>query len=251
MRALDDTTHRPWPLPPGPWIMAQSWHDLLFAHWPMAPETLRGKLPSGARAGHLLRDGVAGHRPLPDERRAAAGHAPLPRALGIPRAQRADVCHVRGETRRVVLSLDAGSWLAVAVARAWFRLPYYSARMSCTRDAEDVVYTSLRTQAGTPRAQLAARYRPRGDCPGLDRHARALADRALLPLRAVPAWRGDAADIDHPPWPLQPAEAVFEKNTMAQANGIELPASAPLLHFARRQDVVVWAPQRATSPQTT
>ena len=27
--------HRPWPLPAGPWQMRQSWHDLLFAHWPV------------------------------------------------------------------------------------------------------------------------------------------------------------------------------------------------------------------------
>jgi hypothetical protein len=31
-------------------------------------------------------------------------------------------------------------------------------------------------------------------------------------------------------------------NTMADAAGIRLPAIAPLLHFARRQDAVAWAP---------
>jgi len=38
---LRDVAHRPWPRPAGPWVMTQSWHDLLFAHWPVDAETLR------------------------------------------------------------------------------------------------------------------------------------------------------------------------------------------------------------------
>src|SRR3954463_3011927 len=37
--------HRPWPLPGGPWIMQQIWNDLLFAHWPIAPEIMRPLVP--------------------------------------------------------------------------------------------------------------------------------------------------------------------------------------------------------------
>ena len=48
------------------------------------------------------------------------------------------------------------------------------------------------------------------------------------------------ADIQHPPWPLQPAEADFELNTMAEPYGIELDSPAALLDFARRQDVLIW-----------
>src|SRR3989442_748552 len=42
---LDRTVHRPWPLPARPWIMAQSWHDLLFAHWPVDAAMLRAHIP--------------------------------------------------------------------------------------------------------------------------------------------------------------------------------------------------------------
>src|SRR5256885_10537792 len=44
--ALKSTHHRPWPVPTGPWIMQQIWNDLLFAHWPLPPETLRPLVPS-------------------------------------------------------------------------------------------------------------------------------------------------------------------------------------------------------------
>ena len=47
------------------------------------------------------------------------------------------------------------------------------------------------------------------------------------------------AEIHHEPWPLQPAEAEIEENTMPPS-GIELLDEAPLLHFSARQDVVIW-----------
>ena len=51
-------------------------------------------------------------------------------------------------------------------------------------------------------------------------------------------------EIHHPPWALQSAEAQFTRNTMTDAAGVKLPSQEPLLHFARRQDMVAWAPHR-------
>ena len=46
MRMLDATSHRPWPLPKYPWALYMRWHDLLFLHWPVRPESLRSLIPS-------------------------------------------------------------------------------------------------------------------------------------------------------------------------------------------------------------
>jgi hypothetical protein len=51
-------------------------------------------------------------------------------------------------------------------------------------------------------------------------------------------------DIHHPPWPLQDASAEISVNTMARAAGIALPDTKPLLHFARRLDVLIWPMRR-------
>lgn len=52
------------------------------------------------------------------------------------------------------------------------------------------------------------------------------------------------ADIHHPPWPLQVAEAEIELNTMPP-DGLQPPAKQaarePLFHYAERQDVLIWA----------
>jgi len=51
------------------------------------------------------------------------------------------------------------------------------------------------------------------------------------------------AEIHHPPWLLQAAETRITLNTMAP-RGVELPATPLLLHFARRQDVLIWLSRR-------
>src|SRR5215204_1340935 len=42
---VNHTSHRLWPPPSTPWIMRQTWYDLLFAHWPISPEVMRRFVP--------------------------------------------------------------------------------------------------------------------------------------------------------------------------------------------------------------
>jgi uncharacterized protein YqjF (DUF2071 family) len=233
--------------------MAQRWHDLLFAHWPIAPEALREMVPDALELDTFLGTAWLGIIPFRMSGVRLRGTVTLPWLSAFPELNVRTYVTFRNNPGVWFLSLDAARWLAVAGARAWFHLPYFHARMRCSRDGEDV-YTSDRTHAGAPRAEFSARYGPRGEVfqarPGTLEHW--LSERYRLYALSR---RGEvlSADIDHRPWPLQPAVAVLEKNTMARAQGIELPACAPLLHFARRQDVRVWPPrpQSLTSPHTT
>jgi len=221
--------------------MAQIWHDLLFAHWPLAPETLRGKLPSELDLDTFHGTAWLGIVPFRMSGVRLRGTAPFPGLSAFPEVNART--YVRHAERPGVwfLSLDAASWLAVAVARAWFRLPYFRARMSCTRDKEDVEYSSVRTHAGAPRAELVGRYGPRGETirarPGTLEHW--LTERYCL-YAADARGRLYRGEIHHHPWPLQPAEVDIMTNTMAQGHGIQLPDLLPLLHYARRLDVALW-----------
>jgi uncharacterized protein YqjF (DUF2071 family) len=51
-------------------------------------------------------------------------------------------------------------------------------------------------------------------------------------------------EIHHRPWSLQVARATITTNTMAAGSHLALIGDPALLHFARRQDVVAWAPNR-------
>ncbi len=70
-----------------------------------------------------------------------------------------------------------------------------------------------------------------------------LTDRRVL-FAVDASGRVLSARVGHAAWPLQPAEAEFRLNTMAEAHGLRLPVDPPLLHFARRVDVRGWWPRR-------
>ncbi|QDU67900.1 hypothetical protein Pla86_29880 [Planctomycetes bacterium Pla86] len=48
------------------------------------------------------------------------------------------------------------------------------------------------------------------------------------------------SEIHHEPWPLQVGEAEVLVNLTTSQIGLQLPDTAPLVHFARRLDVVAW-----------
>jgi uncharacterized protein YqjF (DUF2071 family) len=137
-------------------------------------------------------------------------------------------------------SLDAANPLAVLGARTAFRLPYYNAEMKLTEQGERIHYTSHRTHHGAPPADFAGSYGPVGEIyhsefGTLDHW---LTERYCL--YTIKGERPFRAEIHHLPWPLQPASAELSVNTVAAAAGITLPNQPPLLHFAKRVDMVNW-----------
>lgn len=143
------------------------------------------------------------------------------------------------------LSLDAASRLAVLAARLVYHLPYYHATMSVTPEGHGFRYMSRRTDPRGAPAELRVRYGPAGplfrpDPGSLDYF---LVERYCL-YATTPGAGLYRADIHHAPWPLQPATAVFDANTMVEAAGLRLPPTGPVLHFAKRLDVVAGPPRR-------
>ena len=238
---LPDAGHRPWPLPHRPWVLAMQWHDLLFMHWPLPAAVLRPYIPSalvletfdGAAWLGIVPFRMAGTRPrfVP----------PLPWVSAFPELNVRTYVTAEGKPGVWFFSLDASNPLAVRGARALFHLPYYDAIMQVEHDGSVVRYTSTRTHRRAPGATFAGRYRPSGPVlyAAADSLDYWLTERYCLYAadRRGRVWRGN---IHHARWPLQPAEADIECNTMADQLQLRLPSGAPLLHFARRLDVVAW-----------
>ena len=226
--------------------MRMRWVDLLFAHWPMPVETLRPLVPPGLELDTFDGQAWVGIVPFRMED-VAPRFLPACRRLGAFPELNVRTYVRRGKRRGVwFLSLDAASPFAVEGARAAFHLPYFRARMSSETEAGWVDYRSERVDGRGPAARFEGRYRPIGPvepaAPGS--LAAFLTDRrGLYAVDAAGALSWTA--IRHDPWPLQPAEAEIRVETMAAAHGIQLPAVPPLLHFAKRLDVVAWWPRPA------
>jgi uncharacterized protein YqjF (DUF2071 family) len=239
---LPPADHRPWPLPDEPWIMAQTWNDLLFAHWPLPPEAVAPRLPATLALDTF--DGQAWIAVTPFTLTALRLRG-IPFVPGVADFFEINVrTYVRRDGKPGVFffSLDAGSALAVAAARRLYALPYHHADFAVTREGERIRY-ACRRRGATP-AIFEAEYEPAGEpAPGgADAREAWLTERYCL--YAVDATHAVyRAEIHHAPWPLQRARAEIRTNTMAAASGFSLPDRAPLVHFARRLDVLVWRPE--------
>lgn len=242
---IDQTEHRPWPLPPGPWIMTQRWCDLLFAHWPIAVEVMQPLIPPALRLDTF--DGEAWISIVPF-RMVDVRPRLLPALPGLSHFLELNLrtyvrsrCTEQPKPGVFFFSLEAANPVAVALARRFFRLPYFNAHMRMLDDSRTVHYVSRRTHDDAPNATFAGRYRPVGPVaraqPGTLEHW--LTERYCF-YSVDGTGRAYRGEIHHLPWPIQPAEAEIEMNTLTQAAGLALPARPPLLHFARRLDILAW-----------
>ena len=238
---LSDSSHRPWPMRDSPWIMTQTWHDLLFAHWPIDADALRRHVP--ARFQLDLHDGRAwlGIVPFYMTNVAPRFVPAVPGLSAFPELNVRTYVRVGEKPGVFFFSLDAGNPLAVRTARGLLNLPYYTAAMQVDVRDGSVHYSSRRR--ATP-AEFVGVYRPTAEARSpeigsldyflTERYCLFAVDRQSRPYRL---------EIHHPRWRLHPAAADISVNTMADAAGIALPPSPPLLHFSARQDTVVWSPE--------
>src|SRR5919109_427373 len=238
--SLRETAHRPWPLPPGSWRMGQTWEDLLFAHWRVDADALRPLVPEALRLH--THDGAAwlGITPFKISALRLRGTLPLPRVSSFLELNVRTYVTAGGKPGIWFFSLDASSQLAVEAARRIYKLPYFRARISADRWDGWIEFDSSRADSGSAPLVFSAHYRPAGDeltaQPGSLEEF--LTERYCL-YAVDDRGRLHRAEIHHSPWPLRPAEARIELNTMAP-DDLELPDERPLLHFAAVQDVVVW-----------
>lgn len=246
--ALADTAHRPFPLPRGRWVMGQSWLDLLFVHWPLPAATLRPLVPAGIPIDTFDGKAWIGVTPFEIVGAHLRSVSPLPWMSRFPELNVRTYTTIGGRPGIWLFSLDAASRAAVVAARRTYRLPYRHASMAISRAGRRIGY---RSRARSVPATFVATYEPAGPptAPAAGTLEHFLTERyCLYTLDARRRLR--RADIHHRPWSLQPARAEVVENTMTEPLGIQLPADGPLLHFAARQDVLIW-PLRVVPAERT
>ena len=241
MDILEDVRHRPWPVPDDPWILKQAWNDLLFSHWPVARDRLREHVPAFLELDRFDNEAWVSVTPFRLSDLSPRGIPALPVISSFDEINvRTYVVH-DGMPGIYFFSLDANSAMAVGGASTLFHLPYYLADIRVEDDRGRISYHSSRRRG--EQAEFMARYSPAGALfepqPGTIEYF--LTERYCLYTQDAAA-HGYRVEVHHAPWQLQNAEAEISVNTMVDAAGLRLPSMVPLLHYARRMDVITWAP---------
>jgi uncharacterized protein YqjF (DUF2071 family) len=231
--ALEETEHRPWPVPDRPWVIAQTWDDLLFVHYRVPVEKLRPLVPDGLEVQDHSGSGWLSVTPFVVIASRARGLLPLPKVSSFYELNVRTYVTRDDKPGIWFFSLDASSQLAVEAARRLYRLPYFRADISVRRRGEELLYDCSR---GDGKAFSAA-YRPVDESfnagPGsLDDF---LTERYCL--YAEHDGRLYRADIHHRPWPLQPGQARIDLNTMPP---LKVSQDDPFVHYSAQQDVLIW-----------
>lgn len=248
MKLLETVEHRPWPLPAGPWVMTQTWHDLLFAHWPVDPDAVQPLVPQGVEVDTcdgkawlglvVFRLSAVRLRFLPQ----------VPLVASFPEINVRTYVTSNGKPGVQFLSLDVQNPVVTAIGKNWFRLAYHNARVRFRKRGDRVQFECRRKESHGAPAAFSAAYEP--SSPQFtarqgtlehwltERYCYYASDRQGRTFRC---------EIHHPPWPLHPATANITENTMALSHGIELPATEPLLHYARQMRALLWWPRIVTS----
>lgn len=240
MNLLHVTEHRPFPLPSAPWIMTQTWHHLLFAHWPVSAAYIKEFTPSPLTVDTLDGCAWAGIVPFDMSNIHLRGIPPIPGTSRFPEINvRTYVTH-RGKPGVFFFSLDAAHLLAVIAARKVLSLPYYQARIHVQQTGDDVLYHSQRIHRPSYPASFQARYAPTSDTfyASPDSLEQWLTERyCLYTYDDRYLYRGD---IHHLPWKLQHAHAEITQNSMFSPLRFPLMSDQPLFHYAKKQKVLIW-----------
>lgn len=242
-RLLEERDHRPWALPRSQWLIGQTWETLLFAHWRLPPDALRPLVPPELPIDTFDGSAWLGVTPFRVATHRVRATPHIPGLTSFPEVNVRTYTTIEDKPGIYFLSLDAASRLAVASARRVYRLPYFRARMQKHHRQGAIEFRSERVSSDGPPADLDLHYQPSGPpqaaAPGsLEAF---LAERYCL-YTLDERRRMHRADIHHPPWPLQSAEADWRHNSMTGGLGLELPDGEALLHFSARQDVLIWPP---------
>lgn len=233
--------------PDQPVLLHQNWHHLLFLHWEVPAAELQRLIPPELTIDTFEGKAYVGVVPftLTDVR--AVGTPPLPWISNFHEVNVRTYVHHNGREPGVwFFSLDASSSIAVAAARAVYKLPYFHSEIDFTEKKAPIPTLDFTSQRNDPQGTMPAtsrfRYEP---MEGIVTHASPGTIEHFLIERYV-LYTTDSnhrlyrARVHHQPYPVQRADVLDYEETLIWAAGIKRSGAVPLRHYARGLNVKVY-----------
>jgi uncharacterized protein YqjF (DUF2071 family) len=233
--------------PDQPVLLHQNWHHLLFLHWEVPAAELQRMIPPELTIDTLDGNAYVGLVPFTMTGVRPVLTPPLPWVSNFHEVNVRTYVHRDGRDPGVwFFSLDASSAIAVAAARAAYKLPYFHANIDFTASHGPIPTVSFGSKRDDPNGPQPAhgrlRYQPmdgivQAASPGTIEHF--LVERYILYTTDADR-RLYRARVHHQPYPLQRAEILELDETLIWAAGIKRSEAIPLRHYAAEVNVKVY-----------
>ena len=234
--------------PDAPVLLHQNWHHLLFLHWEVPAAELQRMIPPQLTIDTFEGNAYVGLVPFTMTGVRPVLTPPLPWVSSFHEVNVRTYVHRDGREPGVwFFSLDASSSIAVAAARAAYKLPYFHSEIEFAASADPrpiIDFTSQRDDPrGTKPANARLRYQPMEGIvahasPGTIEHF--LIERYIL-YTIDSEHRLYRARVHHQPYPVNRAEILELDETLVWASGIRRSEDIPLRHYAREVNVKIYA----------
>ncbi len=227
-------------------LMRQRWDDVSFLHWDVDPEAAQALLPPGLDIDTF--DGRAWVGLVPFQMRGISptGLPAVPYLGTFPETNVRTYVKTHDGLRGVWFnSLESSRLIPVAVARAFYALPYFHASMHIERHGRRIRYSSLRRRPG-PRGVGGTVTVEVGDPRD---SAGPLEDFLTSRWRLFTYRRGRLlrAEVRHEPWPLHAATVSSYDTSLLRAAGYDEPAGSPHVLYSPLVHVDAFAPRPVRS----
>ncbi|MBL9189463.1 MAG: DUF2071 domain-containing protein [Opitutaceae bacterium] len=218
----------------------QRWNYLLFAHWRVDPSAVQATLPAGLSVDTHCGAAFVGIVPFAMECVRPVGLPPLPwLSWFLELNVRTYVRDANGRRGVWFYSLDCNQPLAVAIARRFFHLPYFHARMSTQFRGATIAYACRRRHVSSPLCRYVWTPGRSADPAAPGSLAHFLVERYLL-FTTDPAGRLLEGRVEHEPYRVHtPEVAEFSCEPGRQA-GFTLEGAPVSLLGAEPVDVTIF-----------
>ncbi|EDY82572.1 hypothetical protein VDG1235_2195 [Verrucomicrobiia bacterium DG1235] len=234
--AFSQTNHRPWAIPAAPWVLQQEWLDLLFIHWEIDPDALRPYIPPKLEIDTF--DNKAWLAVVPFTMRGVGPRlCPKPKSISdFPEINIRTYVIKDGKPGVWFFSLDVPNRLPVLLARAFFHLPYFRAKMAVqAHDSKTHYQSQYQARSFDATYQGAEPISPHPD--SFEHWATEL----YCLYSQSKSGKLFRAEVQHPKWPLQKAICEISQNTMLDA--FPVGPQHPSILYSAHIPVVAWWPR--------
>lgn len=225
----------------------QRWNHLLFGHWEVEPRAIQATLPPGLFVDTFEGSAYLGIVPFFMERVRPAWLPPLPGLSWFLELNvRTYVHDVAGNPGVWFYSLDCNQPVAVAIARRFFHLPYFHARMMARRQGATMHYQSRRGGVASAESRYAWELASEGTPARAGTLEFFLVERYVL-YAADARGRLFAGRVHHAPYRIYPPVVSEFSVEPARAAGFALNGAPASWIAAGAVDVTVFPLEPATA----